>query len=146
MDSRSHFFEFNAYPHPAFAAPAPASPVTTPHKTSRTETVLKQWEENGGQLVTMTKSQMESTSDDHGSPQLMKSIKPVEKRCDKEGELRSSTLSWSSERRCQVEGCNSALVGAKEYHKKHKVCESHSKAPKVVVKGIEQRFCQQCSR
>ena len=48
--------------------------------------------------------------------------------------------------RCQVEGCHVALVNAKEYHRRHKVCEVHSKAPKVVVLGIEQRFCQQCSR
>ncbi|KAF5732905.1 squamosa promoter-binding-like protein 7 isoform X1 [Tripterygium wilfordii] len=48
--------------------------------------------------------------------------------------------------RCQVEGCHVALVNAKEYHKRHKVCEMHSKAPNVVVQGSEQRFCQQCSR
>ncbi|KAK8509550.1 hypothetical protein V6N13_093420 [Hibiscus sabdariffa] len=48
--------------------------------------------------------------------------------------------------RCQVEGCHVALVKAKEYHRRHKVCEMHSKAPKVVVLGLEQRFCQQCSR
>ncbi|MBA0772327.1 hypothetical protein Gotri_007729 [Gossypium trilobum] len=48
--------------------------------------------------------------------------------------------------RCQVEGCYVTLVNAKEYHRRHKVCETHSKAPKVVVLGLEQRFCQQCSR
>jgi len=48
--------------------------------------------------------------------------------------------------RCQVEGCQVALVNAKDYHRRHKVCEMHSKAPKVVVLGLEQRFCQQCSR
>ncbi|OVA01362.1 Transcription factor [Macleaya cordata] len=48
--------------------------------------------------------------------------------------------------RCQVEGCHVALVHAKDYHRRHKVCEMHSKAPKVTVLGIEQRFCQQCSR
>ncbi|GMP42797.1 hypothetical protein CsSME_00012410 [Camellia sinensis var. sinensis] len=48
--------------------------------------------------------------------------------------------------RCQVDGCNVALVNAKEYHRRHKVCEMHSKAPKVEVLGLEQRFCQQCSR
>ncbi|KAK9274396.1 hypothetical protein L1049_019210 [Liquidambar formosana] len=48
--------------------------------------------------------------------------------------------------RCQVEGCHVALVNAKDYHRRHKVCEMHSKAPKVVVHGQEQRFCQQCSR
>nr|KYP35100.1 Squamosa promoter-binding-like protein 7 [Cajanus cajan] len=48
--------------------------------------------------------------------------------------------------RCQVEGCHVALLNAKDYHRRHKVCEMHSKAPRVVVLGMEQRFCQQCSR
>ncbi|XP_073138111.1 uncharacterized protein [Henckelia pumila] len=48
--------------------------------------------------------------------------------------------------RCQVEGCGAVLANAKDYHRRHKVCEKHAKAPKVVVVGIEQRFCQQCSR
>ncbi|XP_057487141.1 protein LIGULELESS 1-like isoform X2 [Actinidia eriantha] len=48
--------------------------------------------------------------------------------------------------RCQVDGCHVALVNAKDYHRRHKVCEMHSKAPKVEVLGLEQRFCQQCSR
>ncbi|CAI0627329.1 unnamed protein product [Linum tenue] len=47
---------------------------------------------------------------------------------------------------CQVEGCNLDLSAAKDYHKKHRVCEGHSKCPKVVVAGMERRFCQQCSR
>lgn len=48
--------------------------------------------------------------------------------------------------RCQVEGCNVELTGAKDYHRRHRVCESHSKCPKVIVSGLERRFCQQCSR
>lgn len=47
---------------------------------------------------------------------------------------------------CQVEGCNIDLSSAKDYHRKHRVCDSHSKCPKVIVGGIERRFCQQCSR
>lgn len=47
---------------------------------------------------------------------------------------------------CQVYGCNKDLCSAKEYHKRHKVCDVHSKTAKVIVNGIEQRFCQQCSR
>ncbi|TKW23278.1 hypothetical protein SEVIR_4G282500v4 [Setaria viridis] len=47
---------------------------------------------------------------------------------------------------CQVEGCKVDLSSAKAYHRKHKVCEDHAKAPKVVVAGLERRFCQQCSR
>ncbi|XP_022987111.1 squamosa promoter-binding-like protein 6 [Cucurbita maxima] len=47
---------------------------------------------------------------------------------------------------CQVYGCNKDLSSSKDYHKRHKVCEVHSKTAKVIVNGIEQRFCQQCSR
>lgn len=48
--------------------------------------------------------------------------------------------------RCQVEGCKVDLSDAKAYYSRHKVCGMHSKSPKVIVAGIEQRFCQQCSR
>ncbi|KAK8953933.1 Squamosa promoter-binding-like protein 3 [Platanthera zijinensis] len=48
--------------------------------------------------------------------------------------------------RCQVDGCNIDLTGAKDYHRKHRVCASHSKSPRVIVAGHELRFCQQCSR
>ncbi|KAK9675393.1 hypothetical protein RND81_11G005000 [Saponaria officinalis] len=48
--------------------------------------------------------------------------------------------------RCQVEGCNVDLSSAKDYHRKHRVCETHSKCPRVVINGHERRFCQQCSR
>ncbi|KAA8532876.1 hypothetical protein F0562_033007 [Nyssa sinensis] len=47
---------------------------------------------------------------------------------------------------CQVHGCNKDLSSSKDYHKRHKVCDVHSKTAKVIVNGIEQRFCQQCSR
>lgn len=50
------------------------------------------------------------------------------------------------EPRCQVEGCKAGLENAKGYHRKHKVCEMHAKAPKVLLLGHQQRFCQQCSR
>ncbi|KAJ8756243.1 hypothetical protein K2173_025055 [Erythroxylum novogranatense] len=48
--------------------------------------------------------------------------------------------------RCQVEGCKVDLTDAKAYYSRHKVCGTHSKSPKVIVAGLEQRFCQQCSR
>ncbi|XP_061352153.1 squamosa promoter-binding protein 1-like [Gastrolobium bilobum] len=52
----------------------------------------------------------------------------------------------SSIRCCQVEKCNTDLHDAKQYHKRHKVCEYHAKAQVVLVGGLRQRFCQQCSR
>ncbi|URE42920.1 transcription, DNA-dependent [Musa troglodytarum] len=48
--------------------------------------------------------------------------------------------------RCQADGCSADLSGAKYYHRRHKVCEFHFKAAVVVVHGLHQRFCQQCSR
>ncbi|KAJ4829578.1 Squamosa promoter-binding-like protein 9 [Turnera subulata] len=48
--------------------------------------------------------------------------------------------------RCQVEGCKVDLSDAKAYYSRHRVCGMHSKSPTVIVAGLEQRFCQQCSR
>lgn len=47
---------------------------------------------------------------------------------------------------CLVDGCMADLSGCREYHRRHRVCERHSKTPVVSVGGKEQRFCQQCSR
>ncbi|XP_071694096.1 squamosa promoter-binding-like protein 13A [Rutidosis leptorrhynchoides] len=47
---------------------------------------------------------------------------------------------------CLVDGCNADLSNCKEYHRRHKVCEVHSKTPEVSIKGHRKRFCQQCSR
>ncbi|KAH8486683.1 hypothetical protein H0E87_025622 [Populus deltoides] len=47
---------------------------------------------------------------------------------------------------CLVDGCNSDLSTCRDYHRRHKVCELHSKTPQVTVGGQKQRFCQQCSR
>ncbi|KAL8138173.1 hypothetical protein V2J09_004174 [Rumex salicifolius] len=47
---------------------------------------------------------------------------------------------------CQVEDCTADLSEAKRYHRRHKVCEFHAKAPLVILSGLPQRFCQQCSK
>ncbi|GMH08719.1 hypothetical protein Nepgr_010559 [Nepenthes gracilis] len=47
---------------------------------------------------------------------------------------------------CQVEDCRADLSNAKDYHRRHKVCDMHSKATKALVGNVMQRFCQQCSR
>lgn len=44
-----------------------------------------------------------------------------------------------------LQGC-SDLTNAKHYHRRHKVCQFHSKATSVVTSGVQQRFCQQCRR
>ncbi|CAH2067610.1 unnamed protein product [Thlaspi arvense] len=48
--------------------------------------------------------------------------------------------------KCQVDNCKEDLSLAKDYHRRHKVCEVHSKATKALVGKQMQRFCQQCSR
>ncbi|CAL5418726.1 unnamed protein product [Camellia sinensis] len=72
------------------------------------------------------------------------SVIPVSSAASTAKKIKSS--SQTHRQRCQVEGCNLDLSSAKEYHRKHRVCESHSKCAKVVVCGLERRFCQQCSR
>ncbi|RZC54791.1 hypothetical protein C5167_013642 [Papaver somniferum] len=47
---------------------------------------------------------------------------------------------------CQVDDCKGDLSNAKDYHRRHKVCEVHSKTTKALVGKQMQRFCQQCSR
>ncbi|KAL8514476.1 hypothetical protein ACS0TY_013550 [Phlomoides rotata] len=47
---------------------------------------------------------------------------------------------------CQVDDCKEDLSTAKDYHRRHKVCEVHSKSSKALVGKQMQRFCQQCSR
>ncbi|KAK4413018.1 Squamosa promoter-binding-like protein 9 [Sesamum alatum] len=59
---------------------------------------------------------------------------------------RTGLLQSGQPPRCQVEGCKVDLSDAKAYYSRHKVCGMHSKSPRVIVAGLEQRFCQQCSR
>jgi hypothetical protein len=47
---------------------------------------------------------------------------------------------------CAVDGCKADLSKCRDYHRRHKVCETHSKTPIVVITGREMRFCQQLSR
>lgn len=47
---------------------------------------------------------------------------------------------------CLVDGCQADLSNCREYHRRHKVCERHSKTPEVEICGRKRRFCQQCSR
>nr|GEX33173.1 squamosa promoter-binding-like protein 4 [Tanacetum cinerariifolium] len=37
---------------------------------------------------------------------------------------------------CQAEKCTSSLAEAKQYHRRHRVCESHAKAQAVVVAAV----------
>ncbi|XWS12624.1 hypothetical protein CRYUN_Cryun37aG0106000 [Craigia yunnanensis] len=64
----------------------------------------------------------------------------------KKGKRGSSAGGGSTLSGCQVENCTADMTDAKRYHRRHKVCEFHAKAPMVRIAGLHQRFCQQCSR
>lgn len=59
---------------------------------------------------------------------------------------RNRVISGTQKVSCLVDGCKSDLSICRDYHRRHRVCELHSKTPVVIVGGKEQRFCQQCSR
>ncbi|KAF7801726.1 squamosa promoter-binding-like protein 16 [Senna tora] len=48
--------------------------------------------------------------------------------------------------KCLVDNCEYDINKCRDYHRRHRVCETHSKTAVVRVKGKPQRFCQQCSR
>nr|BAM15478.1 SBP-box protein [Torenia fournieri] len=58
----------------------------------------------------------------------------------------SNNSTTSSSKCCQVDKCLADLNVSKAYHRRHRVCEQHAKAQVVLLSGIRQRFCQQCSR
>ncbi|KAM7253347.1 hypothetical protein ACFE04_025965 [Oxalis oulophora] len=60
--------------------------------------------------------------------------------------VRSGSPGNTSYPKCQVDNCKEDLSNAKDYHRRHKVCEVHSKSTKALVGKQMQRFCQQCSR
>ncbi|KAK6939132.1 SBP domain, partial [Dillenia turbinata] len=60
--------------------------------------------------------------------------------------VRSGSPGGTNYPMCQVDDCKSNLSNAKDYHRRHKVCEAHSKSTKALVGKQMQRFCQQCSR
>ncbi|CAJ1932878.1 unnamed protein product [Sphenostylis stenocarpa] len=60
--------------------------------------------------------------------------------------VRSGSPGTASYPMCQVDNCREDLSKAKDYHRRHKVCEAHSKASKALLANQMQRFCQQCSR
>ncbi|OVA16667.1 Transcription factor [Macleaya cordata] len=57
----------------------------------------------------------------------------------------ATTTTTTNRAVCQVEDCGVDLSIAKPYHRRHKVCEMHSKASQSLVGNVLQRFCQQCS-
>ena len=64
----------------------------------------------------------------------------------KSGKKSKVVASTSHRAVCQVEDCPADLTTAKDYHRRHKVCDMHSKVSRALVGKVMQRFCQQCSR
>ncbi|EEF52933.1 Squamosa promoter-binding protein, putative [Ricinus communis] len=60
--------------------------------------------------------------------------------------VRSGSPGTATYPMCQVDNCKEDLSNAKDYHRRHKVCELHSKSTQALVGKQMQRFCQQCSR
>ncbi|XP_015572376.1 squamosa promoter-binding-like protein 1 isoform X2 [Ricinus communis] len=79
----------------------------------------------------------------HGFPVSEREIGNWEGNSGKKTKLVGGSMSRAV---CQVEDCGADLSSAKDYHRRHKVCEMHSKASKALVGNVMQRFCQQCSR
>ncbi|XP_010270965.1 PREDICTED: squamosa promoter-binding-like protein 1 [Nelumbo nucifera] len=79
----------------------------------------------------------------HGYPVVEGDISNWDGKNGKKTKLLGTT---SNRAVCQVVGCGADLSNAKDYHRRHKVCDMHSKASKALVSNVMQRFCQQCSR
>ncbi|XP_020087499.1 squamosa promoter-binding-like protein 1 [Ananas comosus] len=68
---------------------------------------------------------------------------PLEENNEKSAKLQGRNSSGPS---CQVAGCGGDLTEARDYLRRHKVCEVHYKAKSALVGNDMKRFCQQCSR
>lgn len=84
----------------------------------------------------------EEEEDDEDEEEVLKEKKRVMKSYKKKGSKAGGSVLPC----CQVDNCNADLSVAKQYHKRHKVCEHHAKAHSVLIQDLQQRFCQQCSR
>jgi hypothetical protein len=73
-------------------------------------------------------------------------VYPIMEGEEKSGKKTKIGVTTSNRAVCQVEDCRADLSNAKDYHRRHKVCDVHSKASKALVGNVMQRFCQQCSR
>ncbi|XP_077246819.1 squamosa promoter-binding-like protein 4 [Tasmannia lanceolata] len=80
-------------------------------------------------------------------------VEVVEEEKDEDKKMKGSSEHGGWKKRmalsnvaCQVENCEAKLKGEKKYYQWHKVCERHAKAATVLVGGVDQRYCQQCSR
>lgn len=95
------------------------------NSSSSNEPAVAKWKDVGGVSKVMTSSSSSSSGSSKRARAINNGTQPVS---------------------CLVDGCNSDLSNCRDYHRRHKVCELHSKTPVVTIGGHKQRFCQQCSR
>lgn len=81
-----------------------------------------------------------------GSTDKFKDSKSLRVSSPSGSSRRARALNGTQNVSCLVDGCTSDLRNCREYHRRHRVCERHSKTPVVIIGGQEKRFCQQCSR
>ncbi|XP_062030505.1 squamosa promoter-binding-like protein 13A [Rosa rugosa] len=93
-----------------------------------------------GQLSDSGNNQLVDMLKQHGGPKPSSSSPSGASKRSRAAYNGSQTVS------CLVDGCRSDLSTCRDYHRRHKVCELHSKTPMVTINGQKQRFCQQCSR
>lgn len=108
--------------------------------------------QNQNQICRESESESRRFGHPHTSPPQPKKrscITWAEKNSD---EGRGGRARWM----CQVEGCSEDGSGdtpLKDYHRRHRVCPVHARAPSVTLRGSGtsgpdtlHRFCQQCSK
>lgn len=117
------------------------------HSSSKKKTIMIKREITGERLPVINHHhQMEGVDHDHDHDHEKKKAGSNIGGRKGQSSNSSTTGSAGSMKCCQADKCTAELSDAKQYHRRHKVCEYHSKAQVVIVGGIRQRFCQQCSR
>uniref|UniRef100_A0A803N9B7 SBP-type domain-containing protein n=1 Tax=Chenopodium quinoa TaxID=63459 RepID=A0A803N9B7_CHEQI len=95
--------------------------------------------DNNGTGTSFNKTSVGNVQSSNSTEEPVSSLRPNKK-------VRSGSPGGGNYPMCQVDSCSEDLSKSKDYHRRHKVCELHSKATKALVGKQMQRFCQQCSR
>ncbi|KAJ6833085.1 squamosa promoter-binding-like protein 15 isoform X2 [Iris pallida] len=112
----------------------------SPEETIKAQTLVNNREEDGGNL-TLKLGVVAEEAAAAAAAATVAAARPSKKV--RSGSPGSGGGSYPM---CQVDDCRADLTSAKDYHRRHKVCEVHSKTTKAFVCQQMQRFCQQCSR
>ncbi|XP_021283617.1 squamosa promoter-binding-like protein 14 [Herrania umbratica] len=115
--------------------------------TATAEQRKKERVNGNGNSITSKKTTAVNEDDDSLQLNLGGRLNSVEEPVSRPNKkVRSGSPGSTNYPMCQVDNCKEDLSNAKDYHRRHKVCEVHSKATKALVGKHMQRFCQQCSR